>query len=127
MGRIVVDADIFIDMLRGIDAAVAFFEQYQAQLAVSVVTLTELLAGFRTAAEEKHILEIVSYLETIAVTDEIAIQAGYFRKKYGKTHGSGIIDCLIAATALSMKASVATRNRKHYPMMQHLLIPYQKS
>jgi len=36
------------------------------------------------------------------------------------------IDTLIAATALRHKLDLATLNRKHYPMLDAVQVPYRK-
>lgn len=35
-----------------------------------------------------------------------------------------LIDALIAASALSVQAPLATLNRKHFPMLMQLIVPY---
>ena len=126
MGRLIIDADVMIDMLRGHTAACDFFAVNRKNICLSVVTLTELLAGFISAKEERAILEIASYLVKIPVEEAVAIKAGYLRHRYGKSHGTGIIDCIVAATAQALDARVVSLNEKHYPMLDNVLVPYRK-
>lgn len=127
MGRIVLDADIFIDMLRGNPDAYAFILQHQDQLIISVATLSEILAGYKKQQEEIMIFEVANEFQKIPLSESIAVRAGYLKRQYGKSHGSGLIDCMVAATAEALDAEVATLNKKHYPMMKgKLLVPYRK-
>lgn len=126
MGGLIVDTDVLIDMLRGHRSAMKFLDEKQPEIGLSVVTISELLAGFGTPTEEMLILETISYLRKIPVTEELAIRAGYLRHRYGKSHGTGVIDCIVAATAEAEDATLVTLNRKHYPMLRNLKIPYEK-
>jgi len=50
-----------------------------------------------------------------------------YRRDYGKSHGVGIADAIIAALAKDLNAKLATLNKKHYPMLQAIEVPYHKS
>jgi predicted nucleic acid-binding protein len=45
--------------------------------------------------------------------------------QYRGRHGVGIPDALIAATARAHGARLVTRNLRHFPMLDDLLVPYQ--
>jgi predicted nucleic acid-binding protein len=47
------------------------------------------------------------------VTFEIAKTAGLYRRDYGKSHGVGLADAIIAATCESENAVLKTLNVKH--------------
>lgn len=49
---------------------------------------------------------------------ETARHAGDNLRLYKKSHGVGLGDALIAAAAHLNKATLWTRNRKHYPMKE---------
>jgi predicted nucleic acid-binding protein len=49
-----------------------------------------------------------------------------FRRDYGKSHGVGLADALIAASAEMRGAVLVTLNRKHFPMLPTVIVPYQK-
>jgi predicted nucleic acid-binding protein len=42
------------------------------------------------------------------------------------SHGCGLADCLVAATAQLHGLTLATLNSKHLPMLQDVRVPYQK-
>src|SRR5712692_185124 len=46
---------------------------------------------------------------------------------FGKSHGTGIVDAIIAACAQAVNATLATPNAKHFPMLDHVVRPYKKS
>jgi predicted nucleic acid-binding protein len=49
-----------------------------------------------------------------------------YRRDYGKSHGVGLADALIAATAELNQATLVTLNQKHFPMIIDIMVPYQK-
>ena len=53
----------------------------------------------------------------------------HFRREHGKTHGVGLNDALIAATAVNRNACLHTLNVKHYPSLRknQVVQPYRKS
>lgn len=63
----------------------------------------------------------------VATLDERTAQmGGLFRRDYGKSHNVGLADALIAATANNYGLTLATLNKKYYPMLQKILVPYLK-
>ena len=109
---IVVDSNVFIDNLRGLESARRFFDSVRNDSSLSVcysaITEAELLSGKECENEEKvdRILELLSIGEKILVTNEIAKSAGAIRRKYNLT----LLDALIAATALSVGSVLYSRN-----------------
>mgnify|MGYP000852648065 CR=1 FL=1 len=49
-----------------------------------------------------------------------------YRRDYGKSHGVGLADAILAATAEAEKAELKTLNTKHYPMLKGLKPAYTK-
>ncbi len=62
----------------------------------------------------------------IPVTAELARSAGLYKRDYFASHGTGLADALIAATAEAQGAELKTLNVKHYPMLKGLKPPYVK-
>ena len=62
----------------------------------------------------------------IPVTSEIAKSGGLYKYKYGKSHGIGLADAIIAATAQTENADLKTLNIRHYPMFKNLKPAYKK-
>ncbi|MBA4146849.1 MAG: hypothetical protein H0X66_01955 [Verrucomicrobia bacterium] len=46
---------------------------------------------------------------------------------YGRSHGVGLPDAFLAATALAHNLQLATLNQKHFPMLNNIVVPYQKT
>jgi predicted nucleic acid-binding protein len=57
---------------------------------------------------------------------EIAQRGGLMRRDFGRRYGTGLADALIAATAERLQATLATRNRKHLPMLERVHSPYDE-
>lgn len=126
-GKIVVDTDVLIDFFRGYPDAKNFVSQYFTDIHISAVTITELYSGVRSKKEERYMEDLLESIEILEVNQKIARDAGLLRKKFSKSHGTGIIDSIIAATALFHQIPLATFNQKHYPMIKNLVVPYQKN
>lgn len=126
-GKIVVDTDILIDFLRGFSTAADFIELHSESISISSVTVTEIYSGVKSEKEEQEIEALLELINIINVNREIARDGGLIRKVYTKSHGTGIIDSIIASTALNHEMPLATLNQKHYPMIEDLIVPYHKS
>jgi len=118
-----IDSDVLIDFLRGVSEARSFISASQRAL-ISVVSVAELCAGTSTAAELQNVERMLSLFEIVAATTEIAKTAGAFKRQFGPSHGVGMADALIAATAQHSNAVLATRNKKHFPMLSNIIVPY---
>lgn len=123
MGLIVADTSILIDTLRGEPAArrvIVSDRDAQDQIAASVVTKVELLAGMRSP-EKSATRQLMASLTWVAVNEEIAEAAGDLARTY---QGIGVVDYLIAATAEHLGAQLWTLNVRHFPMFPDLAAPY---
>lgn len=110
--RLVVDTDVLIDYLRGQEQAVGFLEGCEQALAISVITIAELYAGVRDGTERQ--------------SREVAAVAGLWRRQYGRSHGTGLADALIAASVEAAQPTLVTLNRRHFPMLASVWVPYAK-
>lgn len=111
----VVDTDVFIDHLRGYEAAKGYMQQFEDGKLygmISTVTILELYAGKRMSNldEVDKVEQIISIFEEVSVDAEIGRKAGELIRKYG----GAIPDAIIAATVVVKEAIVITRNIKHY-------------
>lgn len=119
------DTCVIIDVLRGKDAAFAFVSGLQYAPALSVVTVTELVAGCRSVKERRAIDRLLSHYVIHDIDRDVASLAGDYIRQYGPSHGTDPIDALIAATAKTHRLPFATLNIKHFPMFADLTRPYQ--
>lgn len=122
---ILVDTDILIDYLRGMPPAVQYLEASDADLNLSVVNVAELHAGVRDD-EREAVNTLLECFKIIPLDKDIAVRGGLLRRDYGKSHGVELADALIAATVESLGCTLATLNRKHYPMISSVTVPYAK-
>lgn len=124
---LLIDTDVIIDYLRGRTDAVAYLEGLTGTQLLSAVTVAELYAGVREGNERMALEILIKAFEVVPVSDSIAVKGGLFRRDYVKSHNVGLADALIAASAEARGAILVTLNRKHFPMLSSVAVPYQKS
>ena len=127
MSVLLFDTDVCIDYLRGIEPAVTYVESLADPILLSTISVAELYAGVREGSEREALTSFIAAWEIVPVDEAIAIQGGLFRRDYGKSHQIGLADALIAATAELRNASLVTLNKKHFPMLSTVTIPYTKN
>lgn len=127
MSNTLIDTDVLIDFLRGHGPARDFVAQLPEQAYISAITVAELHVGVRNGKERATLTGFLDTLKILPLDAETAAEGGLLRRDYGPSHGIGLNDALIAATAIRQKLELATLNRKHYPMVKDLRVPYQKT
>ncbi len=125
-GSIVLDTDVLVDFLRGRSKAVAFVNAHSARIILSSIVVAELYAGVKGDAEQAALDDFVSLFRVASVNAEIAKAGGLYKRNYGKSHGVGLADAILAATAEIENAELKTLNIKHYPMLEGLWPAYTK-
>lgn len=121
-----IDTDVLIDYLRGYPDAVRFIESSIPESCISVMNIAELYQGARNGEEQARLGKMISAFTSLPITSEIAELAGVFSRDYRPSHGCGLADCLIAATADLHGLTLATLNAKHFPMLRNVETPYRK-
>src|SRR3990167_7196468 len=117
--NLLVDTDIFIDYLNH-RQFLDLFESDHFTIFYSVVTKRELLSkGGLQRSEQQAIHQLLKSLRIIFPDQKILDQYSELRIKY-PTLGKG--DCMIAATAITKKLSLVTRNYKHFRPIKDLLL-----
>jgi predicted nucleic acid-binding protein len=124
--RLLIDTDVLIDYLRGNSQGIDYLENITGLLLVSSITVAELYAGVREGKERTALESFIMVFEVVPVDEKIATLGGLYRRDYGKSHGVGLADALIAATASIKQAKLVTLNQKHFPMVTDLIVPYHK-
>ena len=124
--RLLLDSDVVVDYLRGVPEAVTYLEERSETLLLSAITVAELFAGVREGKERTALHAFLGAFEIVAVDREIAERGGLFRREFGKSHGVGLADALIAASATHRDAALVTLNVKHFPMLGGVEPPYRK-
>ncbi len=123
---ILLDTDILVDFLRGHNKAIAFVKSSSARIILSTIVVAELYAGVKGDAEQAVLDDFVSLFRIVSVNAKIAKAGGLYKRDYGKSHGIGLADAILAATAEAENADLKTLNTKHYPMLKGLKPAYMK-
>ncbi|HVE45552.1 MAG TPA: type II toxin-antitoxin system VapC family toxin [Acidimicrobiales bacterium] len=125
---ILVDSDVLIAHLRGIESARKWLREQRASsgpLAISAVTLAEITGGMRSG-ERREVWQLLDSLRVEHVTDVVARRAGELMRRYRRSHaGIGLGAFLIAATADARGLELATLNVRHFPMFGGLRPPFK--
>jgi predicted nucleic acid-binding protein len=118
------DTCIVIDFLRRKPDATAFIRNLDQIPFLSAITVAELYGGVREGDERRKLDKLVNAFHTVSVTEDIGRRGGLHRRQYCGSHGTDLADALIAATAESLGADLVTLNKKHFPMISRLVVPY---
>ncbi len=114
----VLDTDVVIWILRRHVKIMRTIEKITAHSApaVSAMTVAEVYKHIYPA-ELPMIEEYFDYHAVIPVSTTIAKQAGLYWNDFNKKFKTlSIADCIVAATAQSMNATLVTLNSRHFPM-----------
>ncbi len=123
---ILLDTDVLVDFFRGFDKAVAFVNEYNDRIILSSIVVAELYTGVKGDAEQNVLQHFISLFRVVPIDAAIGKAGGFYRRDYGKSHGVGLADAILAATAESENAELKTLNTKHYPMFKNLNPAYKK-
>lgn len=126
MSLLLIDTDVLIEYLRGRLPARRYFDQLEGDLWLSSLTIAELWAGSRPGAEEEVLQKFALGFKIQAVTEGLARRGGELRRKYGPSHGTGLVDAILGATAEHLGASLVTFNARHFPMLDRAIVPYER-
>ena len=118
MSGLLIDTDVFIDYLMGSEQAADFLEYARDDLHLSAITIAELSDAFLGEAEWQALDSALTALQVHAVDVDIARAATGLR---GRTFAHR----MIAATARTHKLKLVTRDRKAYPDLEDVLVPYR--
>lgn len=124
---ILVDTDILIDVGKGINQAVTTLDRMEDEtvLGISVITQMELIIGCRNKSELRVVEKFLHRFSIIRLNEAISEKGVELLAHYRLSHGLLIADALIAATALTIRAPLITKNQRHYQFIKELqLIPY---
>lgn len=123
--RFLIDTDVLVEYLRGREQAVEYLESLEGTLYVSAITVAELSSGVRDN-ERESLEQFLEAFDVVAVDQAVAEDAGLCRKSYQPTHGTGLADSIVAASAKAVNAALVTFNKRHFPMIEDLVVPYPR-
>jgi predicted nucleic acid-binding protein len=118
---VLVDTDVLIWHLRGYSQATKRLDQLPA-LILSYVSYFELVQGMRNKAELQAVKKMLTqrHAQLLPITPGITTRAGALLETLTLSHGLGMGDALIAATALEHGHTVLTANVKHFGAVEGL-------
>jgi predicted nucleic acid-binding protein len=126
MAIYLLDTSVIIDALnqkRGRWQLLGSLVEAGDTLACSVVTLTEIYAGVRPK-EMALTQQFLDAMEHYQLDSRLARDAGLLKNEWAKQGKTlGVVDLIIAATALAHNLVLMTDNRKDFPMTQLALYP----
>lgn len=118
MSGLLIDTDVFVDYLLGSEQAADFLEYARDDLHLSAVSLAELADTVSGDAEWQAIDSALTALRVIPIDADIARAVKGLR---GRTFAHR----LIAATARTHDLKLVTRDKKAYPDLTDVLVPYR--
>lgn len=123
------DSDIMIDIQRGYVPAVAWFASLTERPCISSLVIMELI---QDAQDKTRVDKVFKLIRPLTVVYASQVDQQYALELYRSlhlSHGLGLIDALIAATATGIEATLCTFNTKHYRSIPGQLIeqPYTKT
>lgn len=109
-----VDTDVLIDVWRGHNPAVEWFATCTDLPGVPGFVVMELIQDAQNRRQLRQALKLVEPLQVVWPTEADCAGALSNFAAYRLSHGLGLLDALIAATATGRAATLYTFNEKHY-------------
>ena len=122
------DTDVLIDMERGHPPALAWFGRLPILPAVPGIVVMELIQDVRNSQEVRCAFKLTSPFQIVWPTESDCTRALADFTTYHQSHGLGLLDALIAASAVGLSATLYTFNSKHYRLIPGLMTaePYSR-
>ncbi len=122
------DTDILIDIQRGYAPAVDWFSSLDEIPTIPGLVVMELIQDAENKKQVREALKLVAPLPVIWPTETDAHRALTDFTAYHLSHNLGLLDALIAASAIGLPATLCTFNVKHYQVVPGLVIeqPYAR-
>lgn len=112
---ILLDTDIMIDVLRKYPPALAWLASLGAtELMLPGIVVMELVQGCRNKAEQDQLLRDIGGYRTAWPSPSACNSALQDFVSFRLSHSLGLLDALIAHTAIELSAPLHTFNQKHY-------------
>ena len=122
-----IDTDVLIDIQRGLDAAADWFAT-DPDVGIPGFVVMELVQDARNSDEDRKALALVDGLEVVWPSEAECQTALEEFSTLHLSHGLGLLDALIAATAVGHGGVLNTFNERHYRMFPGLTTvrPYRR-
>jgi predicted nucleic acid-binding protein len=82
----------------------------------------ELLVGARNKREIAYLDAFLSSYPIIRLSESLGNRAYQLLMDYSKSHGLHVFDSVVAATALEQGLTLVTRNKRHFAMIDSLVL-----
>lgn len=116
---ILCDTNILIEFYKNNTAIIQELRQVGSQnLAISIITKTELYYGAINKAELLKIQKHLDLLHNFPLDNQVSIQFIQLMERYSLSHKLTIPDALIAATALVNNVNLYTLNVKNFSFIE---------
>lgn len=125
---LMLDTDVLIDIQRANAAAVAWFSNLAELPVVPGFVAMELIQDAQNTGQVRQVQKLFAPLPIIWPSTADCEMALELFLQLHLSHGLGLLDALIAATALGRNATLCTFNVKHYRSVAKLLLsqPYER-
>ena len=117
---IIIDSDVAIDVLRKYPPAVAWISSVQDRICLPGITALELYQGCHNKAEVRDLQKQIAPFAALWPNESECINALANFVSAHLSHSLGLLDSLIAATALSYGCPLYTFNQKHFVAVPNL-------
>jgi predicted nucleic acid-binding protein len=118
---ILVDTDIMVDIMRRHPPAVAWLDSLGAEVVgIPGLVAMELLQGCRNREEQQQLEGFLRSYQRYWPSQPDCARAFDDFAAYHLSHSLGILDALIAETALGLGVQLASFNTKHYGVLATL-------
>lgn len=122
------DTDILVDILREQSSAVTWLNSLPDTFGVPGFVAMELYQGCRNRADVRDVDRLLKPLAIVWPTESDCRAALAKFPTLRLSHSLGLLDSLIAVTALGIGATLCTFNAKHFACVPGLLMeqPYER-
>ena len=122
------DTDVLIDILRGHEPALEWFAGLEILPGIPGFVAMELVQDADNKIRVERAMKLISPLTIAWPSTSACDRALSAFKSYHLSHSLGLLDALIAATAIELSAPLLTFNAKHYRIVEGLEIrqPYAR-
>jgi len=115
------DTNIIIDALKQKEEAIKLINTIgKNNIAISVITVAELLFGARDKKEYEKIKKDIDFIRIIPINSDVCEIFINLVEKYALSHHIGIPDTIIAASALYYNIELLTFNKKDFKFISGL-------
>ena len=124
---ILLDTDVMVDILRGYEPAKKWLNSVQ-EIGIPGIVAMELIQGCQNTKEQRQLEKALSAYQLYWLDEDSCNDALASFSAHHLSDNIGLLDALIAETAISANAELATFNVKHYRVLKGLrsIQPYER-